>query len=82
MRSDPNPFVVKDAHFGLRAFESDDLAALYEIESDPFLKQYVGGPVAKPKADWVIGCGALLRSDVVSMNPTAASQRPLLADCY
>ena len=50
--------------FGLRRFESADFGALFEIESDAFLKQYVGGASAKPREEWIAQCDSLPSDDV------------------
>ncbi len=44
--------LMRREELGLRRFCNGDLEALFELESDPFLKQYVGGPVTKPRAQW------------------------------
>ncbi len=52
-------FLAVRVPFGLRRFESADFGALYDIESDPFLKQYVGGANAKPREEWLAQCDSL-----------------------
>lgn len=57
-------FVVTDGLLGLRPFQEDDLSALYEIESDSHVKQYVGGGVKKQRADWIAAAAtSVLSSD-------------------
>jgi RimJ/RimL family protein N-acetyltransferase len=39
----------------IRRPEERDLGAWYELEADPSVKQYVGGPVSRPKDEWIAG---------------------------
>ncbi|MEO8802897.1 MAG: GNAT family N-acetyltransferase [Rudaea sp.] len=45
--------LMRHEALGLRHFCNDDLEALFDLESDPFLKQFVGGPVTKSRAQWL-----------------------------
>ena len=59
----PRFLAIKDP-LGLRRFTSADLDALFDIESDPFLKQYVGGPVIASKTEWISNAAMLTHSDI------------------
>lgn len=50
-------------HIAIRALRESDLSALYELESDPILKQFVGGPVKAPRNEWIDQARRLCTSD-------------------
>ena len=37
----------------IRGLSTEDLEALYELEIDEDVKQYVGGPVTRPRQEWI-----------------------------
>lgn len=37
----------------LARIEAADLENLYKLESDPWIKQFVGGPVREPRLEWI-----------------------------
>lgn len=53
--------LMQHEELGLRHFLADDLDALFELESDGFLKEYVGGPVTKPRGQWLKDAATLVQ---------------------
>ena len=45
--------IAQTEQLGLRRFCDENLEALFELESDSVLKQFVGGPVKASRAEWL-----------------------------
>jgi len=52
------------ADLKVRHIYQKELPELYELEADPFLKKYVGGPIVKLREDWLSRANSLCSSDI------------------
>nr|WP_298128700.1 hypothetical protein [uncultured Pseudoxanthomonas sp.] len=56
-------FLATKSPLGLRRFGETDLGTLFDIESDPFLKQYVGGSVKTSRSEWICNAARITQSE-------------------
>jgi [ribosomal protein S5]-alanine N-acetyltransferase len=48
-------FPMTGPHIEVRKLRKHDIPKLYDLETDPDVKRYVGGVVKRPKEEWVTG---------------------------
>lgn len=57
-------YLATSETLGLRRFAQCEIPELYAIESDSFLKRYVGGPVKRDRDEWIQAAASIVRCDV------------------
>lgn len=57
---EPVPLPIAGTNTVIRELHADDLEMIYALDTDPDVKRYVGGPLAKSREDWIAGMRRLI----------------------